>query len=579
MKRQALGVFLLMVASAVTETMGVGMILPLLQLLTGEMAAGGYGGYALDLLDGMPESSRPLILCSVIVFLIVLKNVFFILKQWATAKLTFRLMERWAQRLMRKHLHAKYHYILSQDQGVLLNNLTREPGIASKAVRNLAEFLSKLILAMCLYGLMWIANWKITAFVTVLGGFLLFVTQGMARRYSFNVGRDKLNFSEELLSTGSESMLGIRQLKSFVGEIPYLDRFAKAIHKLANVSIKFHVVGSIPQSVVEIATVAGIAGGLLYLVYFMNVAIVSAIPLIALFAVIAQRFFPATGGLYQSGMRLMTFMPDLLLVHRLYHKDIPQEILGEGILVEDLKGDLEFKDLSFSYSSDQALFKDLNMSFARLKTTAIVGPSGSGKSTIVDLLVGLQNPDHGAIEVNGWNLRKLNLRSWRKSIGYVSQDTFLFNDTVHQNICLGRPAATFKEIRCAAELAHAHQFISKLPHGYDTVVGDRGQNLSGGERQRVAIARALLIDPEVLLFDEATSSVDPESEKLIQDSIERMHGERTVIVITHRIASVQGADLIYVIDDGRIVESGSYKDLISARGKFQEMSMGVVGTA
>ena len=213
--------------------------------------------------------------------------------------------------------------------------------------------------------------------------------------------------------------------------------------------------------------------------------------------------------------------------------------------------------------------EDLNIKIKAGKTTAIVGPSGAGKSTIADMVMGFIKPDSGQILVDKIPVSSENLHSWRDKIGYVAQDTFLFNDTIRNNLLLANPDSTEEEIKEALKLASADEFTFKLPQGIDTVVGDRGVLLSGGEKQRLALARALLRKPSILILDEATSNLDSENEMKILDSIEKLHGNITILIIAHRLSTIQNADIIYLIESGNLVESGTWNELISLKSKFK----------
>lgn len=231
-----------------------------------------------------------------------------------------------------------------------------------------------------------------------------------------------------------------------------------------------------------------------------------------------------------------------------------------------LKKEIELQNVKFSYNSNGKVLEGTSFSIEKGKMTAILGVSGSGKSTLIDLLLRNYDPTRGSLLVDGVDLRNLDLEEWRRYIGTVSQDTFLFNDTVSANISLGRPEATIEKIIDAAERAHADKFIQRLPDGYDTKIGDRGTNLSGGQRQRIAMARAILNDPEILILDEATSSLDSRSERLIQESIRRLRDTCTIIVVAHRISTIQDADKIVILEDGRISEEGDWNSILAATG-------------
>ena len=225
--------------------------------------------------------------------------------------------------------------------------------------------------------------------------------------------------------------------------------------------------------------------------------------------------------------------------------------------------------VSFSYDGKVPVINDLDLPIRAGQTTAIVGPSGAGKTTIADLLMGLIAPDQGRILIDETELVPERMKAWRKQIGYVPQDTFLFHDTLRTNLLWAKPEATEEEMNRALELAAAEEFVSGLPGRLDTILGDRGVLVSGGERQRIALARALLRKPTLLILDEATSSLDSENEKRIQNAIETLHGRMTILVISHRLSTIRGADIIHVVEGGRLVESGTWDRLVANKdGRF-----------
>jgi ATP-binding cassette, subfamily B, bacterial len=234
---------------------------------------------------------------------------------------------------------------------------------------------------------------------------------------------------------------------------------------------------------------------------------------------------------------------------------------GEQDLAK-VAGEVQFDNVEFEYRPGFPVIRGVTIAMAAGKTTAFVGATGSGKTTVVKLLLRFYDVNAGTIRLDGHDLRDLHLRSLRGAVGLVSQDVFLFQGTVAENIAYGRPAATADEIMRAAEIAEAHDFVMTLPEGYDTIVGERGQKLSGGQRQRISIARAVLIDPPILVLDEATSAVDNETEAAIQRSLDRIARDRTTVVIAHRLSTIRRADVIYVLDEGQVAESGTHEELL-----------------
>jgi ATP-binding cassette subfamily C protein len=238
----------------------------------------------------------------------------------------------------------------------------------------------------------------------------------------------------------------------------------------------------------------------------------------------------------------------------------------------DIGHGIRFNKVSFSYDGNSLVIKDLDITIKAGQTTAIIGPSGAGKTTIADLLMGLIVPNEGSILIDEKEFGPERTRAWREQIGYVPQDTFLFNDTVKANLLWAKPVANEEEINRSLRLAAAGEFVNGLPKGLDTILGDRGVLVSGGERQRIALARALLRKPSLLILDEATSSLDSENEIKIQKAIEELHGQMTILVISHRLSTIRGADVIHVIGEGRLIESGTWDELITKEnGRFRDL--------
>ncbi|PAX60345.1 ABC transporter ATP-binding protein [Brunnivagina elsteri] len=272
-----------------------------------------------------------------------------------------------------------------------------------------------------------------------------------------------------------------------------------------------------------------------------------------------------TFDLYQRAMASTNRVMDLLDTPIAIH---PGNI---NLPIEDVRGEIEFKNVTFAYKDRQPIVHKLSLSIPAGKTIAIVGSTGSGKSTLVKLLLRLYEIHLGQITLDGIDIQKLNLHDLRRCIGLVSQDVFLFHGTVAENIAYGTFAASDREIKMAAKVAEAHEFIRRLPQGYETIVGERGQKLSGGQRQRIAIARAILKDPPIIILDEATSAVDNETEAAIQRSLERITVDRTTIAIAHRLSTIRNADCIYVMEQGKFVESGTHEELLDKQTVYANL--------
>jgi subfamily B ATP-binding cassette protein MsbA len=244
-----------------------------------------------------------------------------------------------------------------------------------------------------------------------------------------------------------------------------------------------------------------------------------------------------------------------------------------AVTVPAFSDTLSFEHISFSYNSQEPVLEDVSFAVRKGEVVALVGPSGAGKSTLFNLVPRFYDPLEGAVKVDGRDIRTFTMKSLRSLMGIVTQETYLFNDTIRNNIAYGLETITAEAVEQAARMANAHRFIEEFDLGYDTIVGNRGVRLSGGQRQRLAIARALLRNPEILLFDEATSSLDTESEMLVQEAIDRLMANRTTLVIAHRLSTIKHANTIVVLDKGRIVQSGTHDQLVEQDGLYRKLYM------
>ncbi|MFR5515356.1 MAG: ABC transporter ATP-binding protein, partial [[Eubacterium] siraeum] len=251
----------------------------------------------------------------------------------------------------------------------------------------------------------------------------------------------------------------------------------------------------------------------------------------------------------------------------------------ENAVSLDIKGDIEFKNVYFGYKAYNPVLKDVSFSIKQGEMIGIVGHSGVGKSTLINLVMRLYDATSGQVLIDGTDVRDISQNSLRSQVGVVLQETYLFSGTVLDNIRYAKPDASFEEIVNAAKTANCHDFITRMPDGYNTVVGERGYNLSGGERQRIAIARAILHDPKILILDEATASLDTQTEKQIQDALDRLIKGRTTIAIAHRLSTLANADRLIVLKKGRVAEIGTHTELLQSKGVYYELVMAQKQTA
>ncbi len=393
----------------------------------------------------------------------------------------------------------------------------------------------------------------------------------------------RLNFAQvELSKTMTENIQALRLLHTFGTQQRSVDEVLHLLHNVQMQLQKRARIFYLPEPILDVLPILSLAV-LAALAFLMRETSENILPLLLTFLLALQRLAIRLRGFAGGFAQLADNSANLARLNSILEPSDKQFALVGGVSFESLETDICFEAVSLSYTNDQVLaLQNLSFTIPKNQVTALVGQSGAGKSSIVDLLIDLYSPTTGQITVNGKGLQHYNQASWRQNIGVVSQDTFIFNTSILNNLRYGAPEATLEEVIEATKAAQAHQFILDLPNGYETTVGERGYRLSGGQRQRLALARAILKQPEVLILDEATSALDSESERLIQEALARFQRNRTVIVIAHRLSTIVEADQILVLEKGRLVEQGNHRVLMQKQGRYalywNLQTQGVVAT-
>lgn len=461
-------------------------------------------------------------------------------------------------------------YFDSTQTGKLISRIMNDAeGIRNLVGTGLVQLVGGFITAVVALAVLFWLNWRLTSVtILVLGAF------GGALVYAFTrlrpLFRERGEITAALTGRLAESLGGIRIVKAYTAEKREALTFARGAHKLfrniaksmtgvsATTAFSSLVIGAVGVVIIlvgghSVVTRQMTVGDLFMYVMFTGMM---AMPLIQ-FAAIGTQITEAFAGL--DRIREVMNM-----------KTEDEEDFARAPLPE-VQGEIAFKDVSFEYNPGVPVLKHVSFTAPAGSTTALVGSSGSGKSTLISLAMNFNQPLSGTISIDGKDLQSLRLRDFRSFLGVVMQDNFLFDGTIAENISFSNPHATIDEIMEVSRIAHCEEFVEKLEQRYDTIVGERGVKLSGGQRQRIAIARAILADPKLLILDEATSSLDSESEALIQDGLRTLRRGRTTFVIAHRLSTIRSADQILVLEDGEIVERGTHEDLLAEEGRYRQL--------
>jgi subfamily B ATP-binding cassette protein MsbA len=472
---------------------------------------------------------------------------------------------------IQKHIiHLPVRYFDSTKSGALISRVMNDPeGIRNLVGTGIIQLVGGVFTGVIALGVLLWLNWALT-----LGAIALLALFAGIMSYAFRklrpIFRERWKIQEEVTGRLGETMGGVRLVKVYTAEAREERTFRDGVDRLFR-NIASTITGTSSVSAFSSVIVGGVgvmimvvggravAGGtmtlgdLIMYVFFVGMMVAPVVQIAAIGTQISEAF----AGLDR-----------IREIRQMKTEDDEDSTLAP---VADVQGDVVFDNVTFGYDPATPVLHDVNFHAPAGTTTALVGPSGAGKSTLISLVMAFYRPQQGRVVLDGQELENLRLRDYRRWLGVVMQDNFLFDGTVRENITYARPDASDEEVRAAARIAHCDEFVERFEKGYDTVVGERGVKLSGGQRQRVAIARAIIADPRILILDEATNSLDSESEALIQDGLRSLRVGRTTFVIAHRLSTIRSADQILVMEGGRIVERGTHAELLRVGGLYRRL--------
>lgn len=557
--------------AATFEGVGIGFLLSFLQSLTtpdAKPVQTGIEWFDIEILGVNTSATSRLYRISALILLTTwIRATFNYLASVYTELTQLNLLDRLRKQIFEQLQALSLSYFAKTRSGELINTITTEIERIKQAFGGFAFLLTRVLTVIVYFGSMLWLSWQLTIISMLLFSLLavgLSTLNARVREASFAVTRASGTFT----SIAIEFISGIRTVQSFATQDFERKRFYGASTEIVSSFKKAIVAWALVKPLAEGLATTVLVGMIIlaYTVFVSNGSL--AIASLLTFFFVLFRLVPTLQDVNNVMAQLSTLQGSTDNIKDLLKPDDKPYFPNGEKEFSGLKRSIDLVGVDFGYDPSNLVLHDITLTIERGQTTALVGSSGAGKTTLADLIPRFYDPTQGQVLVDGVALQEFEINSLRRKMAVVSQDTFIFNTSVLNNIAYGSEGASEEAILEAAQLANALEFIQDMPDGFNTQLGDRGVRLSGGQRQRIAIARALLRDPEILILDEATSALDSVSERLIQESLEKLSVGRTVIAIAHRLSTIASADKVVVLEQGRIVEQGNYQELLERRGKL-----------
>ncbi|HSE59891.1 MAG TPA: lipid A export permease/ATP-binding protein MsbA [Nitrospiraceae bacterium] len=536
--------------------------------------SGVYAWLVRPVLDGIfinKDSTLLMVLPLAILAVAVLKGLFNYGQNYLMNYVGFRVVTDIRQQLFEQMVRLPVSFHDANNSGRLVSRVVNDVILMSNAVSGvLKDIFQQGLTLVVMLGVVFYQNWKLATISLLVIPFSIYTMTSMGRRLRklASFGQERIG---DMASTIQETLGAIRVVKAFNREQVERERFRTHNRAVLENLMKSIQVSSLGSSHMEVIGVIGIAG----IIWYGGFLVIQGDMTPGSFFSFLTAMFMAYTPIRRLSGANNTIQQAVAAAERVFmvlDLDDEHKVDRGTLTLEPGPQSIEFRRVTFRYPGHAiAALEEIDLQVAAGEVVALVGSSGSGKTTLISLVPRFYAPTSGTVLINGQDIASYTLRSLRSQIGIVSQEVVLFDDTIRNNIAYSRDGASDEEVMRAAHAAHAHEFISKLPQGYQTIVGERGLKLSGGERQRLAIARAILKDPPILILDEATSALDSESERVVQLALSNLMKNRTTLVIAHRLSTIQKADRIVVMSRGRIVESGTHEQLLAHNGTYRRL--------
>lgn len=563
-KKMVLLVFLMLIG-AILETLGVSMILPVMNVVLEEdaIAKHWYLQVICDIFHVDNSNQLTILVMVGLVLVFVIKNIFLFFQQKVQLKFVYTNQFATSRRMMINFMQRPYEYYLNADTAVIQRNITSDVNNMYGLILALLQLVSEGIVFVCLAGICLVEDVWMSLTVTALLVVALLVIKCILKPIMRKAGEENQEFYSGLYKWIDQSVMGIKEIKIARKENYFINEYSKCGAGYVGAVQRYNLYNSTPRLLIESLAIAGM---ILYLMIRLlnGTEAADIVPQLGLLAVAAMRLIPCANRINNHLTSISYFEPFFMGVSdnlqeeiRDENIDYDEETYRKKVDVEKLaiKKEIALQDITYKYpNTDVLIFDHADMTIPIGNAVGIVGTSGAGKTTIVDILLGLLQLENGRILADGVEVRE-HYDSWLKNIGYIPQTIFMIDSTIRKNVAFGYPDEEIDDDKVWEALREAQldEFVRGLPEGLDTGIGERGIRLSGGQRQRIGIARALFEDPEVLVLDEATSALDNETEAAIMDSINRLHGRKTLVIIAHRLQTIEKCDMVYRVVNGKIV--------------------------
>lgn len=547
------------VIGSLLELLGVTVFLPFINIITdpSTIQRTWYLKWVYDLFCFQSAKSFLAILSVGIILVYLLKNMYLIIEKSYIYRFSYNTQMKLSTRLLDTYMKEPYTFHLNKNIATLQRSLQEDTSKFMQVIMYSLELVAELAVCFVLVIYLLFISKSITIIVLGLlvvcvGSFLL-----LTKNYSRKLGQDNQGYQGKIYQWMNQALGGIKEIKILEREEFFTDEYRKYYFKFARGLRIARTISILPKYAVESVAICGLLIAIIVKLLFGEADMTYYIPQLTLFAVAAFRLMPSVGRINEHATNTLYALPSVDLV---YHDlvEIEDQIEKQNNEVREewnLQRGIEVQDVTYYYpDAEEPVIRNASLSIPKGKTVAFIGSSGAGKTTMVDIILGLLTPQHGAVMADNINIHE-KPKTFHAQVGYIPQVIYLSDDTIRNNIAFGVKESEIDDAAVvdAMDKAQLTEFVNSLPHGLDTIVGDRGVRLSGGQRQRIGIARALYHDPEILVLDEATSALDNDTETAVMEAVEKLQGMKTMIIIAHRLTTIRNADMIYEVEDGQVV--------------------------